>query len=148
MSGFQIAWSEETPDVKHVTFSGHRTPCDRYVIEALPTYESKLEDVTCDPCGAFVVYDMRGLEQVIRTALRADRTSREWQELEIWRFAEVAARKVAGLAFNLRAEEPGENRLFSEFMARAELMTDPSHDARFIGRIAHAAIEALKPHTH
>ncbi|MER6102424.1 hypothetical protein ABT115_08855 [Streptomyces sp. NPDC001832] len=47
---FQTAWCESTPGETHVTFSGHMTPCDRYVIEAKPVYDSKPEDVTCQEC--------------------------------------------------------------------------------------------------
>ena len=72
------AWVDETPGIRHVTFSGHKTPCDWYVIEALPVYESKLEDVTCDPCGGFVVYDVTALEKAIRTHIKADPAAKSW----------------------------------------------------------------------
>jgi hypothetical protein len=50
--GFQVAWSEKTPGVTHVSFSGHLTKCGNPVIEATPVYDSKLEDVTCEECAA------------------------------------------------------------------------------------------------
>ncbi|MEU8948806.1 hypothetical protein [Streptomyces sp. NPDC048489] len=144
-TGFQVAWVDETPGIKHVTFSGHRTPCDGYVIEALPVDASRLEDVTCEPCGAFVIYDMTELERVIRAHLKEDPGSRSWQPHDVWPFASSLALKVAGLGFSLRAENPSENRLFSEFMARTGLMTDQSDEARLVGRTVQAAIKALKP---
>ncbi|MFG3582538.1 hypothetical protein [Streptomyces sp. NPDC047990] len=136
---------DEPNDIKHVSFSGHMTPCDRYVIEALPVHASRLEDVTCDPCGAFVIYDMTELERVIRAHLKEDPGSRSWQPHDVWPFASGLARQVAGVGFSLRAENPTANHVFSEFMARTGLMTDQSDEARLVGRTALVAIKALKP---
>jgi hypothetical protein len=48
--GFQVAWSEKTSGVTHVSFSGHKTVCGLSVIEAKPVWDSKAEDVTCQEC--------------------------------------------------------------------------------------------------
>jgi hypothetical protein len=143
--GFQIAWSEFTPNERHVSFSGHRTACGLSVIEASPVYESKPKDVTCRDCGAFLIFDMDPALKAAVAHVRSQPGTSGWEEYDRMEFAHHVAEKVAGVAWQVKRDHGqwNSNHVFSEFMAAGGWMTDQSPEARLIGSTAQAVLEVL-----
>ncbi|MFD4646349.1 hypothetical protein ACFRJ3_34990 [Streptomyces sp. NPDC056696] len=145
---FQVSWSRETPGQTHVSFSGDRTPCNDglHVIEAKPFYASKLKDVDCHVCGAFVLFDIEPARTAARNYVNDHPATAKWEIYERFEFASSVTERAAGVAFAVQREHGrwNSNHAFSEFMAGAGLMTDKSADAGLIGMTALAVFEALK----
>jgi hypothetical protein len=142
---FQIAWSEGTPGERHVTFSGHMTPCDLSVIEAEPVYNSKPEDVTCRTCGGFLTFDVEAARKAAVEHVRTNRGAREWDVEAVLSFSREVAELVAGVAWLVKRDHGSwnSNHVFSEFMAGGGWMTDKSPEAGLIGTTALAVLEVL-----
>lgn len=143
---YQVCWSEKTPGEKHVTFSGHRTPCGELVIEALPRYASRLKDVTCWLCGGEVTFDVEAARKVALEFVRTHPGTQKWETLGHFEFSSGVAERVAGVAWHVKKEHGSwnTNHVFSEFMAYGGYMTDNSPAARLIGNTALAVLEVLK----
>ncbi|WP_340376630.1 hypothetical protein U5640_16930 [Streptomyces sp. SS7] len=143
---FQVAWCESTPGEVHVTFSGHMTPCDKRVFEASPVYASKLKDVTCEVCGAYVLFDMEAARKAAEQYVTNHAGTAKWSDLDRIEFAGNAMERAAGVAFRLKRErgEWNSNMAFSEFMAGGGWMTDKSPEAGLIGMTAIAVFDNLK----
>lgn len=148
MVDFQVSWSTKTPGERHVTFSGHRTPCGDGlpVIEAKPVYASKLKDVDCPVCGAYVLFDMEAARSAAQVYVNGLASTAKWTGLERIEFAGKVTERAAGVAFAVQRKHGrwNSNSAFSEFMGSVGLMTDESADARLIGMTALAVFEALK----
>lgn len=145
---FQVSWSRKTPGETHVSFSGDRTPCNGGlpVIEAKPVYASKLKDVSCEVCGAYVLFDMEAARQAAVKYVREQAGTAKWDELTRMEFGSKVADLAAGVAFRLQQEHGrwNSNHAFSEFMAGGGWMTDGSPEAGLIGMTAIAVLDVLK----
>jgi hypothetical protein len=148
MVDFQVSWSRTTPGKTHVSFSGDRTPCNDGlpVIEAKPVYASKLKDVDCHVCGAYVLFDMEAARKAAEEYLSGHAGTATWGGLDRIAFAGNVADRVAEVAFSIQREYGrwGSNHAFSEFMARGGVMADESSEARLIGMTAITVLDALK----
>lgn len=144
-ASFQTCRSSSTPGEIHITWSGHKTPCDKSVIEANPFPDSRIKDVTCSLCGAWFLFDMEAAHKAAVDYVRAQPGTARWDEDDIREFAPGVADRVAKTAWDVRGKhgEWNTNHVFSEFMANNGLMTDPSPEARLIGRTAQAVLEVL-----
>ncbi|MER6382118.1 hypothetical protein ACWDBD_38760 [Streptomyces sp. NPDC001118] len=144
--GFQTAWSESTPGERHITWSGHRTPCDLSVIEAKPVYDSKPSDVTCRTCGGYLMFDVEAARKAAVEHVTRETSPAHWDSpAELYGFTRQVAELVAGVAWQVKREHGtwNTNHVFSEFMAQGGLMTDMSPEARLIGSSAQAVLEVL-----
>ncbi|MFC9591547.1 hypothetical protein ACFTUC_17375 [Streptomyces sp. NPDC056944] len=145
---FQVAWSVKTPGVTHVSFSGDRTPCGGGlpVIEARPTYESRLREVRCEYCAAYVFFDMEAARSAAQQYVNEAPGTRDWDGLTRIEFAGMVVDQVAGAAYRVQRQHGkwNTNHAFSDFMAFSGLMTGKSPDAKLIGLTALAVLESLK----
>ncbi|MEV5883068.1 hypothetical protein AB0L74_10175 [Streptomyces sp. NPDC052020] len=142
---FQIAWSLDTPGVKHVTFSGHRTTCGLSVYEAKPVYESTPAEVSCRTCGAHLIFDMEPALKAAVKHVRAQPGTANWDDAAIYDFAHRVGELVGEVAWQVKRDHGrwNSNHVLSEFMAGGGWMTDKSPEARLIGTTALAVLEVL-----
>jgi hypothetical protein len=148
MVDFQVSWSKKTPGKTHVSFSGDRTPCNDGlpVIEAKPFYTSKLKDVDCHVCGAYVLFDMEAARSAARKYVNNQASTAKWENVDRFEFASGVTERAAAVAFAIHRKHGSwnSNHAFSEFMAGGGWMTDKSAEAGLIGMTAIAVFEALK----
>jgi hypothetical protein len=146
MVDFQVSWSKKTPGETHASFSGDRTPCGLHVIEAKPVYTSKLKDVDCHVCGAYVLFDMDTARKAAEEYVTGHAGTAKWSGLGRIEFASDVTDRAAGVAFAVKRKHGSwnSNHALSEFMAGGGWMTDESPEARLIGMTAIAVFEALK----
>ncbi|MFK0231191.1 hypothetical protein ACIQUL_36105 [Streptomyces sp. NPDC090303] len=116
------------------------------MIEAKPTYASRLREVMCEYCAAYVFFDMEAARSAAQQYVNEAPGSRDWDGLTRIEFAGMVADQVAGAAYRVQRQfkEWNTNHAFSDFMAFSGLMTDKSSEASLIGMTALAVLEKLE----
>lgn len=145
MPEFMTAWSESTPGVVHVTFSGHMTPCDLSVRENKPQYESKPNDVTCQVCGGYLTFDVEAARKAAVAHLLSNPAASEWEPVTVYKIGALVAEGVAGAAWRVKHDHGrwNKNHTFSTYMAGCGQMAEHSVEARLAGTTALAVLEVL-----
>lgn len=140
----QIAWNESTPGEIHASWSGHRTACGKSVIEAKPTYDSHVRDITCAECGATAVFDLNTAREKAKAITEKYEAIGSLSHADAFELRENAVKVISPQAFKARRAGDSWNAISTNYLMSTGAATETDGTSIFVGRVGLAVIEGLE----